>query len=341
MRFTSHPVMHSLNRIFFPSLLLVFLLWASHGSAAAQTLGQRQLPDNLNITEARGNAETRMPMPPKVAIGNDLYCAGFINSLPTPNYFQIVGAEHENTRAHFGQGDVVYLNAGRAQSVEEGMLFSVVRPRGDFRSPFKHTSGQRNLGIFTSELGVLRVISVQENSAVASIIFSCADMQLGDQLRAFEQRTNVATELSEPLPRYKPTSGKKWGRIVLQRDQKEVLSPRDVVYIDLGKDNGVNPGDKFTIFRYFPDDANPVRYDDDDVQVRRSGGFQSDTYKGGTFSSDHPREGRQAVKNARKEVPRTIVGELVIIAVQPKSATAVITRTTQEVHTGDHIEARQ
>ncbi|MFN7947862.1 MAG: hypothetical protein U0Z53_21105 [Blastocatellia bacterium] len=341
MRFTLHPVIRSLNKAILPSFILAVSLGCSAGTASAQALGQRQLPENLSITEANGNAETRMPMPPKAAIGNDLYCAGFINSRPSPNYFQIVGAEFENTRAHFGQGDVVYLNAGRAQSVEEGMLFSIVRPRGDFRSPFKHTSGQRDLGVYTSELGVLRVISVQQDSAVARIIFSCNDIQFGDQLRAFEQRPSVTTELSAPLPRYQPTSGKKPGRIVLQREQKEVLSPRDVIYIDLGRDNGVNPGDKFTIFRYFPDDANTARYDDDDVQVRRSGGFQSDTYKGGTFSNDHPREGRQAVKNARKEIPRTIVGELVIIAVQPKSATAVITRTTQEVHTGDHIEARQ
>jgi hypothetical protein len=336
VRFTKYPVIRSLAGFFLPSLFLV--VGVAPNSVSAQT---RQLPENLNITVA-GEGETPAAVKPlNVAIGNDLYCAGFINSAPSENYFQIVGGEFENTVAHFAQGDAVYLNAGRAQNVSEGALYSIIRPRGDFRSPFKHTSGQRNLGVFTSELGVLRVISVKENSSVARIIFSCNDIQLGDQLRAFESRPSVPTEYARPLPRYKPTPGRKPGRIVLQREQKEFLSPRDVVYIDLGKDNGVAPGDKFTIFRYFPDDANPVRYNDDDIQVRRSGGFQSDTYKGGTYSNDHPREGRQAVKNSRREVPRTIVGELVIIAVQPKSATAIITRTAQEVHTGDHIEAQQ
>lgn len=340
MQFTNHPVIRSLKQFILPSLLLAAIVGITHNKSAAQSLGQRELPDNLRITEARGNAEESMPMPAHVAIGNDLYCAGFFNAMPTPNYFQIVGAEFENHRDYFTQGDAVYLNAGRAQSVEAGLLFTIVRPLGAYRSPFKHTSGQRDLGVYTLELGVLRVISVQENSAVARIIISCSDIQLGDQLRAFEARPSVSTDISQPLPRYQPTSGKKTGRIVLQRERKEVLSPRDVVFIDLGKDNGVNPGDRFTIYREFPDDARPVRYNDDDIAIRRSDGFQSDTFKGGTFSNDHPREGRQAVKNARREVPHTVVGELVVIAVQAKSATAVITRVAQEVHTGDHIAAQ-
>ncbi len=340
MRLTIIPVAHSLTRFFLPALLLTFSFGLSQSKTFAQALGQRQLPDNLHITEARGNAETKALAPMKSAVGNDLYCAGFINSLPTPNNLQIVGAELENNRAHYGQGDMVYLNAGRTQQLAEGMMYSVVRPLGDFRSPFEHTSGQRNLGVFTQELGVVRVITVQENSAIAKIIFSCGDMELGDQLRAFEERPSVSTDLSMPLPRYQPTSGKQAGRIVLQRYQREVLSPRDVVYLDLGQDNGVKIGEKFTIFRHFPDDSKVFRYNDDDIDVRRSGGFQSDSYKGGTWSNIHPREGRQKVKNERKDLPRTIIGELVIISIQPKSATAIITRTTQEVHTGDHIEAQ-
>lgn len=340
MRLTNYPVAHFLNRLFLPALLLTFSFGLSQNKTFAQASGQRELPANLQIIEARGNAETKALAPMKSAIGNDLYCAGFINSLPTPNTLQIVGAELENSRAHYGQGDIVYLNAGRTQQIEAGLMYSVVRPVGDFRSPFDHTSGQRNLGVFTLELGVLRVITVQEHSAVARIIFSCGDMELGDQLRAFEERPSVSTDLSMPLPRYQPTSGKQAGRIVLQRDQREILSPRDVVYLDLGKDNGVNVGEKFTIFRHFPDDSKVFRYNDDDINVRRSGGFGSDSYKGGTYSKIHPREGRQKVKNERKDVPRTIIGELVIISIQPKSATAIITRTTQEVHTGDHIEAQ-
>lgn len=340
MRYLTNRLPESLIKSLFSVISLALSLSILFSVVSAQALGTRRLPENLPIGEATKDPAPTALGPAKVVMGKDLYCAGFINSTPTPNNFQIVGAEQEDTRQQFAQGDVVYLNAGRSQGLEPEMLFSVVRPLGDFRSPFVHTSGQRNLGVFTRELGVLRVIAVQEKTATARIIVSCEEMQFGDLLRAFEERRAQAENVSQPLPRYEPTSSQKAGRIVLQRDQKEMIAPRDVVYIDLGKDNGVNVGDRFTIYRQYPNDAKSVRFNDDDVTQRRSGGYQSDTYKGGTYSIDHPRVARQDVKNARPELPHKIVGELVVISVQGKSATAIVTRTTQEVHPGDWIEAR-
>lgn len=310
-------------------------------STRAQTPGTRQFPNSLPVSELAKEPVKTPLAPPTVATGNDLYCAGFINSVPTPNYFQIVGAEEEDTKTQFGQGDVVYLNAGRRQGVEPGLLYTVVRPRGDFRSPFAHTSGERNLGVYTQELGVLRVFAVQETTATARIVFSCGVIQFGDLLRAFEERRAPASDVGQPLPRYEPLKDKGDGRIVLQREQKEVIGPRDVVYIDLGKNQGVKVGDRFTIFRHYPDDAKIVRINDDEIRLKESAEYQSDQYKGGKYSIDAPRKGRQAVKNERPQIPPKIVGELVVIAVQPKSATAIVTRTTQEVHTGDWIEAQK
>ncbi|MFN0123466.1 MAG: hypothetical protein ACKV2V_23435 [Blastocatellia bacterium] len=302
--------------------------------------GQRALPDNLMITDARGNGEKNTLLTPKAAIGKDLYCAGFIAPQAPRDTMQIVGAEMENSRSRFGQGDVVYLNAGRRLQIEEGMLFSINRPRGTFRSPFKGNKEQRNLGVYVSELGVLRIMTTQENTSIARIIFSCDDIQFGDTLRAFESRPSVSSDLPQPLPRYVATSGQKDGRIVMQREMKELIGPRDVVYLDLGSDSGVAQGDKFTIFRNLPDDSRVLHYREDDIEIRRSGGFQSDTYKGGTYSGTHPYEAFQDVRNKRGGIPRTVIGELVIISVHAKSATAVITRVTQEVHTGDRIEAK-
>ena len=338
MRHHTSSLEKPLIRSLFSAVSLALSLSIFFSDASAQALGTRRFPENLPVSEPAKKPAPEPLAPPKVATGNDLYCAGFINAKPTPNYFQIVGAEEENIRYHLVRGDVVYLNAGRSQGVEPDMLYTIVRPRGDFRSPFVHTSGERNLGVYTLELGVLRVFAVQETTSTARILFSCSDIQLGDLLRAFEDRRSPASDVSRPIPRYEPPSGKITGRIVLQRDQKEMLSPRDVVYIDLGQNCGIKVGDRFTIFREYPDDANTVRFNDDDIVQRRSGGYQSGTYKGGTFSNDHPSEGRQRVKNHRPEIPHKVVGELVVISVQGKSSTAVVTRTTQETHPGDWVE---
>ena len=44
------------------------------------------------------------------------------------------------------------------------------------------------------------------------------------------------------------------------------------------------------------------------------------------------------VKRHRPLMPRKIVGELVVIDVQERTATAIITRVAGEVHTGDWVE---
>ncbi|MDQ3181739.1 MAG: hypothetical protein M3Q33_14635, partial [Acidobacteriota bacterium] len=78
------------------------------------------------------------------------------------------------------------------------------------------------------------------------------------------------------------------------------------------------------------------------------GGYQSEEYKGGKFSNQAVRKkGEQATrepvttedaKSRRPSNLRRVVGELVILNVKEKTATAVITRNTSEIHTGDMVE---
>ncbi len=333
MRESTYRLFSSLSC--FAIAALVVTLFASIGVAQSTPL-----PANLPLAESAPEPAYPGVATPRVATGDDLYCAGYIRATPPSAQVKIIGAEEENRIVRLGQGDVVYLNTAGAQNMRPGALFSITRPMGKFRSPYKRTGG-KDLGIFVREVGVLRVMEVQSQTATARIIVSCSDVQLGDLLVAFAERRVPETDIRKPLPRYQPTSGQKPGRIVLQREQREYIGPRDVVYVDLGSENGVKAGDKFTIFRLTPDDANVFNFSDDDIVGRQSGGYESDKFKGGKFSNGHPYEARQQVKNKRPTIPRKIVGELIVIAVEGKSATAIVTRTTQEVHTGDRVEAWQ
>jgi len=51
-----------------------------------------------------------------------------------------------------------------------------------------------------------------------------------------------------------------------------------------------------------------------------------------------PIETKPKVIRHRPPVPRKVVGEMVIFNVQQRTATAIITRVAQEVHTGDYVE---
>jgi hypothetical protein len=124
------------------------------------------------------------------------------------------------------------------------------------------------------------------------------------------------------------------------------------VYIDLGTEDNIKAGDAFTIYRT-AGAAEIVRKHEEEISRPYRGGFESDTFKNGGFSSDAPRSKNQNASSPRSKtvsnsyfeqhrppVPRKIVGELVVTNVQQKTATAVITKAAQEVHTGDFVELK-
>jgi hypothetical protein len=149
---------------------------------------------------------------------------------------------------------------------------------------------------------------------------------------------------------FRDPSGKQTGRLVLARDGREVVAPNQIVFIDLGTEDSIKPGDYFTVYR--PAGTGTItRFRDDNIVTPASGGFESDRFKGGKFSNQSPRVkdpnktgvygptvSTPDVKRRRPPVPRKVVGELVVLSVQQRTATAVITRVAQEVHTGDYVE---
>jgi hypothetical protein len=94
-----------------------------------------------------------------------------------------------------------------------------------------------------------------------------------------------------------------------------------------------------------------VEYDDE-IASNSNRGFESDGRRGGSYSIQTQRvkdvsgsESGQTVKTpdirrARPTVPRKVVGELVVLRVEGRTATAVVTRVAQEIHTGDAVEVQ-
>src|SRR5262245_43986125 len=63
-----------------------------------------------------------------VALRSDIYCTGFIADAAPRADLQVVGAERENTKATFAQGDVVFLNRGRGGGIQPGAVYYITRP---------------------------------------------------------------------------------------------------------------------------------------------------------------------------------------------------------------------
>ena len=309
------------------------------------------------------NAQTPTPTPavilpdqqqPQHVTGkSSLYCAGFIRHQRLPRMPEIVGAEEEQEQRKFADGDVVYLNAGSAQGIKEGQNFQIIRPRGDVKGVHKQKVGF--VGTYIQDVGQLQVFKVRENTSAAQITFTCDMIMLGDLLTPVPDRESPLRRADGNLDRFVDPSGKQTGRLMMAKDNREMVTRNDIVYIDLGSEDQVKRGDYLTIYRPLGT-GNITRVDNEEMARNRATGFQSDRFRGGGIGNQASRakdstafvdaNGRyryrpitsREVKRNRPLMPRKIVGEMVIIDVQARTATAIITRVAGEVHTGDWVE---
>jgi hypothetical protein len=333
------------RKMFLLLLLLVFCAFA-HAAASGQTgsapaAGQRREQQSTVIFP-----ETRQPAP--AARQSEAACGGFIEQAPQASSGQIVGAEEERERRFFGEGDLVYVDAGAQSGLRVGQEFSVVRPRGRFSSKFSRKSGP--LGVYTQEVGRLRVVRVRDRVSVARVTVACSDLLLGDLLRPAASRAVPQARAEVNLDRYAEPTGKQTGRIVLARDGREMVSRDHVVFIDLGGEDGVKAGDYLTVYR--PESHGTLVEYGDEIVANARRDYQSDEFRGGEHSNQAQRVkdvgGSQhgetvktpSIKRRRPAVPRKVVGEIVILHVEGRTATAVVTRVAQEIHTGDAVEVQ-
>ncbi len=279
-----------------------------------------------------------------VAGQNSLYCAGFIqtNAINTAN--KIIGGQDEADKFTYAQNDFLYINMGNDKGVNIGDTFAVVRPRGEVKSKW---SKKDDLGFYVQEVGAVEVVDVKREVSVVRVKTSCGTLLLGDLVQLVPIRSSPLVEQRAALDRFGDPSGKATGRILMARDGHEMITRDQIAYVDLGADENVQVGDRLTVFRPLKE-GNLFNNPDRESVSSRDYGFESEVYKGGRFSNQSTRKsGEKAdgqevrtkdVRNERPKYLRKVVGEAVVLNVKEKTATIVITRTGQEIHTGDWVE---
>lgn len=269
-----------------------------------------------------------------VTRGTDIYCAGFISDLAPRTDLQIVGAEKENLKSTFAQGDVVFLNQGRGSGIQAGKVYFILRPLGEIKHPFT----KKKLGFYTRELGLLRVLEVGDQTSTAEITVSCDMAEFGDMLKPYEEYITPSPREARPLPRYGEGSGGTVGQIIMSPGFHETLSANRIAYIDLGNTQDVRPGDYFTIYREIGKSEGITKTPDYKVIMKRSKGYQSSRYRGGEFSVQGTRKSAQDVMKQRPPLPRKVLGEMIVLKVDNRTSVVLITRTNAEVNIGDFVE---
>jgi hypothetical protein len=282
----------------------------------------------------------------------NLECVGYFRMPPLTGVPQIVGGEQEQEKRVYATGDIVYIDAGSQQGVREGQEFHVVRPRGNVEKVYRQKKG--NLGVFFQEVGQIRVVRLKPDVSIAQVVFACETILLGDLLTGPADRPSPDPSIEESLDRFSDSNELPIGRIMMARDNREMLASGDIVYIDIGAEDNAVLGDFVTIYRKVGT-GNIVDVKREELARRSDAGYASDKYRGGTFSQQAQRSKdirddkgmyrhspikTTEIKDNRPEMPRKVVGEAMIVNIQQRTATAIIIRTAQEVHTGDYVQLK-
>ncbi len=200
----------------------------------AGTAGSRQ-------SDIGGAAEALTPITEEIS----LQCAEYLVPSREDESFQIMGSEHGAEKYTFSDRDIVYLNKGSNAGVKAGDVYSLQRPLRLIKQP----ATGKPLGTKIATTGWLRVILVQENVATAVIEQACSDITAHDYLKPFE-RVNVPMILRRPpADRLTPPSGKLVRHVIDIQNDLAIAAAGSYVTIDAGSDDGITPGNVFSIFR--------------------------------------------------------------------------------------------
>jgi hypothetical protein len=241
-----------------------------------------------------------------VASESDLYCSSYVSAPVAPEGLH-VGARWEEAKTMLSEWDVVYLSEGRNQGIEAGTEYLVFRPGKEV----KHPATKEVLGQAIQQIGRLSVMVAHADSATARVLSTCTELLIGDRLVPFE-------EVPVPLTVYPgweqwdfDLSDAEKGFIVFTANPRP-LGQGDLVDLDLGNAQGVEPGDYLLVYTEFRDEH---RF------------FSSRTYL-------DPATRRSALAD---KYPEKILGQVVVIRSMENTSTARIIQSAREIVVGDRV----
>jgi len=242
-----------------------------------------------------------------------------------PANLYIAGVELEGTGILVSKGQIVYLNGPGTANLKVGETNTVVRPEGMVRAP----SNGSNLGFYYRDIGAVRIESIQEGVATARVVQSCCEMVKGDLVISREARPVIESkgELSSLLTAV-PSDGLT-GLILIGKDNLQEMSKGQICFIDLGSRDGIKAGDRFTVFRPYPN-----------FDKREEG--VSDVLNTGRGYLDTRNTNRNEIESmlSRRTLPSKILGDVVIVDAGDSISTGKIINSLSEIHPGDSVVKR-
>lgn len=231
---------------------------AATGSAAqSSTLSSSTTTPRAAAAPAPTVAETAASAPVALAVDADLYCYGYLGNLDEPMPNRIVSFEDFEMRYHPGvkeqtdnasTGDLVFVDGGTSSGLVAGDTYLLVQP-GEMVT---HPTTKQVLGRHYAYVGQIKILCAEETRSRGIISQSCREIPNGARLKPLPQLPIPIARVPEIPAFCDPASGKQSGYIVSSRGWENGLGVNDLVEINLGREDQIQPGDFLTVFRDSP-----------------------------------------------------------------------------------------
>lgn len=231
-------------------------------SGGAEPSSLFALRDEAGIPVARLVTENR---PMALATESDIFCYGYIGdpneSLPNAisshedeDVMYVLEAKPEMP-ADTTFGNLVFVRGDASTGLVAGDTYLLVDPR----EIIKHPVTGEAVGRQYDYVGQARVLCTENGRSRAIITQACREIPVGSRLKPLPQLPIPIARVPNVPDWCDAPSGKTTGFIIDSREWELGLVEGNLVQIDLGSDNQLEPGDFLTVSRPSPRSDQPDR----------------------------------------------------------------------------------
>jgi hypothetical protein len=228
--------------------------------AGSPEVGTTPMPEPMRTTTGNNMVIESRPQP--LGTEYDVYCYGYVGDPNEPLPNRINSAEDVETRYETGavsqdismsDGDLIFIDGGTSTGIVAGETYLVLEPK-DF---VNHPRTKAPIGRYNDYRGQVRILCADATRARAIVTKSCREIHVGARLKPLPQ-IPIPLVRVPPLPAFcDANSNKNRGVIISSLGFDEALGEGNLVTINLGKDDAIQPGDFMVVYRDSPNPGQP------------------------------------------------------------------------------------
>lgn len=268
------------------------------GKPAAEAFKE---PRHALLTDLAPNVR----VPPKLLTGDTVFLRdeGYLDEEELKESGKLSGANEE--QMFLADSDVAYVRFNKGQKVEVGQTYTVFRPV----DKWDRELGEHGKLIKIQGSVLITSFDAQRSVARATVVETIDPIERGMSVIKMDRRFILEAA--------KPNRANVSAKIIGSTDARRLLAYGNVVFLDVGRDKGILPGNRFFVVRQ-----------GDEWQESMSGDAKA-------MGSIVP-----LVKYDPRELPKEVMAELRVIGVRKQVTIAVITRSHVDVFQNEKVEMR-